>query len=466
MDGLKEQKAKHKQKNDNSTTKNLMPIVHQRFLDLEAGVSGDEGSQDSAEYSDHDLSGLLDDSSQPQDDPSLYVPWDALSRSSSPVPPAPPSAVSRSEQPPARPTVGEQLTGNNTRQVWSRPPGAASPPPALSDAAPAGDGARSAGGTKRARLWLFTRNQRDDEDELPPPWVELPRGATWLYFSEEMASRPHYQGVIHFSQAKTLTAVVKLLGAGGVHVLPANGTAQQNRDYCSKEPVRGPWELGEQPHQGRRNDLEAALDAVKKRGYQEAFLEHPLVCVKYSHGMKEYDYLCRKKARAEGPRTIPPKILVLIGPPGSGKSHKAHLSFPPEELFVKDSSNKWWDGYSNESVVLLDDFYGAIPYSTLLTMLDQYPKSRETKGGHVLPLVKQWVITSNKKPWEWYRATINQDALMDRLYSRFESQVIWMEKGCLDAPLALPPKEDLPWNKSVGGSQLPLVLGHEYPDLF
>lgn len=443
-----------------------MSIVPQRYLDLEAGVSGDEGSSDTAEYSDHDLSDCLEEEREHADPAYLYSPAADALLFLNPPPAARrslPSEVnlcsSDSEEGLLRP-LAEQLTRNNSSLVDPPLPPAAEPQPP----AAASDGARSAGGT-RARLWCFTRNQRDDEEELPEPWTQLPKGATWLYFSQEQAARPHYQGAVNFKEAKTLSAVVKLLGAGGIHVQRAFGTAEQNKAYCSKAPVRGPWELGEMPQQGRRTDLDAACDAVQKRGYEEAFMEHPSICAKYSRGLKELDFICRKRARNQDRTPIPPKIIVLIGPPGSGKSLKARSLKPEEDLYVK-SPNKWWDGYSSETVVLLDDFYGGIPYHELLTYLDQYPVPRETKGGYCLPIVKTWIITSNKEPWNWYSPRINQDALMSRLYSgRFESTVLWMERGKVEAPLALPADADLPWNKPVSvAARLPVVTGSPFGD--
>lgn len=450
-----------------------MSIVPQRFLDLEAGVSGDDGSQDTAEYSDHDLSDFLDDEPVSQDTAApLFVPWDPLSPPASPRPARsasfllPPSSThspldfdysslfSDSE---------DTSSSLASRPAARRPAEGREPPKAVDPSRPGGL-PKDTPSSARARLWCFTRNQRDDEDELPAPWTELPKGASWLYFSQEQAARTHYQGAVYFSNAKTLSAVVKLLGAGGIHVERAFGTAEQSKAYCSKAPVRGPWELGEMPVQGRRTDLDAACDAVQKRGYEEAFMEHPSICAKYSRGLKELDFICRKRARNQDRSPIPPKIIVLIGPPGAGKSLKARSLLPEEDLYVK-SPNKWWDGYSSETVVLLDDFYGGIPYHELLTYLDQYPVPRETKGGYCLPVVKTWIITSNKEPWNWYSSTINQDALMSRLYSgRFEAQLVWMERGKLDVPLACPAAADLPWNKPVAAfSHLPVVNANTYP---
>nr|WQA30152.1 MAG: rep protein [Cressdnaviricota sp.] len=82
------------------------------------------------------------------------------------------------------------------------------------------------------------------------------------------------------------------------------------------------------------------------------------------------------------------------GEPGSGKTSKAWKDYPG--LYVK-SLNKWWDGYSGQEVVLLDDWD---PRQECLTQhlkiwADRYPFRAETKGSSMMIRPRKIIITSN-----------------------------------------------------------------------
>ena len=71
--------------------------------------------------------------------------------------------------------------------------------------------------------------------------------------------------------------------------------------------------------------------------------------------------------------------------------------------YWKQRSN-WWDGYSTQETVVLDEFYGWLPFDLLLRLCDRYPLLVETKGGQVQFVAKTIIITSNSLPSNWYRS--------------------------------------------------------------
>jgi len=100
------------------------------------------------------------------------------------------------------------------------------------------------------------------------------------------------------------------------------------------------------------------------------------------------------------PRNHAVEVIVCHGPTGTGKSKWAMESFP--DAYWKQRS-QWWDGYSNQATVILDEFYGWLPWDTLLRICDRYPLLVETKGGQVQFVAKTVVITTNAIPNTWYR---------------------------------------------------------------
>jgi hypothetical protein len=54
-------------------------------------------------------------------------------------------------------------------------------------------------------------------------------------------------------------------------------------------------------------------------------------------------------------------------------------------------------------VVIIDEFYGWLPYDLLLRLCDRYPLLLETKGGQVQCSANTVIITSNLNPSQWYK---------------------------------------------------------------
>lgn len=105
------------------------------------------------------------------------------------------------------------------------------------------------------------------------------------------------------------------------------------------------------------------------------------------------------------PKDWTTKVIVLTGAPGTGKTRWVKKNFPG--CFWKQNS-KWWDGYRGQETVVLDDFYGQLPYCDMLRFMDLAPINVETKGGQQPYLARTLVITSNKEPLHWYSSEVKE----------------------------------------------------------
>lgn len=209
----------------------------------------------------------------------------------------------------------------------------------------------------------------------------------------------HAQGYIELSKPKRLAAMKAMLP--GAHFEVRRGTREQARDYCMKADTRieGPFEHGTWTAggSGARNDL----SALKRRLDEQVSLE--VIAdeffgefLKYERGINAYKRLKNPK------RNWKTKVIVLVGDTGAGKSHYCHTNYP--DAYWKQNS-KWFCGYDSHDTVVLDDFYGWLPWSTLLNICDQYQLTVETKGGNVNFVAKNLIITSNADPNTWYDHT-------------------------------------------------------------
>lgn len=85
----------------------------------------------------------------------------------------------------------------------------------------------------------------------------------------------------------------------------------------------------------------------------------------------------------------------FYGPPGTGKSRKAREENP--KAFIKPI-NKWWDGYDNEDVVIIDEWEPENRLGFLLKVwADRYPFVGECKGGSRRMRPRKIIVTSNYK---------------------------------------------------------------------
>jgi len=221
---------------------------------------------------------------------------------------------------------------------------------------------------------------------------------------------PHYQGYLQAPKVIRLTGVRKILAAAGyanAHVEAKKGTVQQATDYCKKEEGRldGPWEFGQlpdkQPGQGKRNDLHALRDAVNdKRKFVDIADDDELLPVLAKHHKFEAKLRAAYERRDSlSFRTV--NVEVLWGTTGTGKTRKAMDAGAFK--WSPSATAEWWDGYEQEPVLLIDEFYGQLKPARLLELLDGYTCRLPIKGGHTYAAWTKVYITSNTDPAGWYQ---------------------------------------------------------------
>lgn len=278
-----------------------------------------------------------------------------------------------------------------------------------------------------ARSWVFT-SFADAEPFAAGPLGREPDGARgvlrYTIYQREVApttGRAHWQGYVEFHKPQRRGRVQVLLGDPGAHLEPRRASRDAARAYCCKPDTRAPgadpieigdWRAG---GQGRRSDLACACALVEGGAtLADVAEEHPVEFVRYHRGLAALDSTLRARAAAAD---RPVATWVLVGDAGVGKTRLVYATYGAEAIFAlgpDGSERAWFDGYTGQPVLLLDDFYGGLPYAFLLRLLDRYPLRVPTKGGHAWAAWRVIVITSNKAPADWYRHGMT-DALLRRL---------------------------------------------------
>jgi len=247
----------------------------------------------------------------------------------------------------------------------------------------------------QSRAWLFTLNNYSSVDV--PRTFENYRFLTWQAESGKQET-PHLQGYILFDAPRRLAFVKKMLPTA--HWETRKGTHEQAADYCNKEDTRveGPWTLGEPPAPGKRNDIHNLKRLIDEGATDLQLWEDEFsTMLKYHKGASIYK---RLKSEVRTEKTF---VVVITGPTNTGKSHHANL-FPNMYFLAPGQRGApiWFDGYDNHKTLVIDEFYGWIPYDFFLRLLDKYALQVPVKGTFVNFNSKFIVITSNKPAIDWY----------------------------------------------------------------
>lgn len=256
--------------------------------------------------------------------------------------------------------------------------------------------------TSIAKNWAFTLNNFSQEEYDTLLTVLQENGVYWIAARETGAQgTPHIQGYITLRGRMRFNAVRSLLGPR-IHIEVARGTASQNRTYCIKD---GDFrEGGESPKEGRpvrnRDDIAKEFAGMVRRGHSgitEFADANPGTWYYSGHN------LLRNALTLQRPIDRPDiKVTWIYGPPGVGKSKKAHEELP--EAYIKEPRTKWWNGYYGEETCIIDDFGpGGIDINHLLRWFDRYKCMVENKGGMQPLLCKTIIVTSNFHPRDIFK---------------------------------------------------------------
>lgn len=221
--------------------------------------------------------------------------------------------------------------------------------------------------------------------------------------------REHLQGYVEYDKPRKFSSILQDF-PHGTHVEIARGDRASNVAYCSKSDTRvlGPWidpclqsqKLGKQ---GSRTDIIDFGRQIMSGELDKSSvaLERPDMVLRYPRGVSEL-FAARSLEHKRSLRTNI-QVEVVYGKAGTGKTRYAARNLG--ETFILDGSNSdtlWFDGYSGESTLVIDDFYGWIRHGTLLRLLDVYPYRCPIKGSHCYAEWTKVYITSNRHPSTWY----------------------------------------------------------------
>lgn len=266
---------------------------------------------------------------------------------------------------------------------------------------------------KEFRHLAFTWNnyqEYDWKDILVKAVTNL--NVNYIIFGREVApttGTPHLQGYMQFEKKKYFSTIVKYLP--GCHISKAFGSSQDNINYCNKLDTECyEWGIVRSIARGRAKqqaDWDFLLSKAEVGDLTYIRENHPREYLIY------YNIFNKISLANLKPQPVTRKCYWLYGKPGVGKSRVCQQLWPG--AYWK-AANKWWDGYTQESTVILDDLGTDHLSEYLKRWADRYKVSGEVKGGGIALSYDVFVITSNFHPSELFAQVpqVTKEAILRR----------------------------------------------------
>jgi len=267
-----------------------------------------------------------------------------------------------------------------------------------------------------------------------PPEDDLKKFSYIMFQAEECPTTGtlHYQGYLETIDKMTRKAVMTSLWGTkkGKHFwcAPSKGTAKDNMEYCSKSKTRVP---GIEPYQ-RGSPFELIEKTTKKRSRgeeitREAFQLDKLPRVTEdnawliaNYGRRIKDMLHIKALQDAPPRVIERAMecILHIGPKETGKSTAMWAGATLTDTYNVEPANGklWWDDYTYQNKIILDEFKGEIPARILNKILDKWPLTLEIKGDKRHAHWTKVEVASNYPIKDWYACPIEQATVARRFH--------------------------------------------------
>jgi len=261
-------------------------------------------------------------------------------------------------------------------------------------------------------MWCFTL-YRDD----PPTITD---GIDYMCFQQERCPTTgnlHWQGYMELNyrarpaQARALVNTWK----HGTHVERTRGSQQEAIDYTKKNDTAVPdtWrEIGHKHHPDAVHMLDALVNDIRS-GQLDM---NKLVS---SHEKAYLMYGARLMPLLDAKRPPPPEwrkveVFLYWGASGTGKTRKAQAENPGA---YHKNNTEWWNGYTDQTCVVFDDFFGQQKYSDMQLWLEGYVTNLQVKGSPLAhhPYWTKVIITSNRPIWEWWAGIATKMSEDERL---------------------------------------------------
>lgn len=227
----------------------------------------------------------------------------------------------------------------------------------------------------------------------------------YIVFETEVgdSGTPHLQGYVYLHKKKSLRAVNKFLGIP-MYVAVAKADSFCNKEYCTKDNSQI-YERGDRPlaqtEKGKKGQqfYEDIIRTAEEGNLDKIRRDAPAM---YFQHIRLIEYH-RTRAAPKPQELNILKNYWIWGPTKTGKTLSVKIKWWGHNIYWKDPHNRWWCGYNNEEIVVLDDLDIKKAQDYMGEMLKRWCGHEaflaESKGGNTRYIrPKTVIITSNWEP--------------------------------------------------------------------
>lgn len=234
--------------------------------------------------------------------------------------------------------------------------------------------------------------------------------------------RVHWQAYLEYVSPQRWDRIKRIFADDTPHIERRRGPRVAARDYCKKDGHFLEWGVWHEDRRGARSDLQEAITAVfeEKISEDNFLIEHCTVAARYRSYSASLFNLRKKRKVGNVFRNV--RCEIFWGATGTGKTRKAfELGIAHEGGFffgpMQSNGSIWWTGYTEQDLLIIDDFDCTIPLVKLLRWIDGYPCIVGVHCSTTLLCFTHVIITSNIDPEEWYLTArpAHRDALFRRV---------------------------------------------------
>lgn len=293
---------------------------------------------------------------------------------------------------------------------------------------------KSTGQGPKSKYWCVTDNNPDLKKwESLIDHADLHYGV-WQLEQGEEKKRPHIQAYLEFKKLVYMTGVKKLVGNNRIHCEKRRArNGKDAADYCKKDDTLyldennqfyrrefGVLQLGK----GVMSEEALAIQAVKDgKSMEEIAKLYSQAFVRRGRGL----WALKTALLDERKSFEPVQGLYIYGPTRSGKTwfavkyaQRLVAEGKYKSYFLQQPKGPWWDGYTGEEIVILNEMSGNelhdLPFQVLLSLYDPFSTQVAIKGGFVKFCAKLIIITSNVHIDGFYEGNrYNQGQLKPRM---------------------------------------------------
>mgnify|MGYP003376166339 CR=1 FL=1 len=250
---------------------------------------------------------------------------------------------------------------------------------------------------------------------------------------------PHWHGFIWFHNVVRISTLKAILEGVPADLRIGDEKAHAMAAYCKKDGKFEEWGCPPVDYK-RKAEVSASGGEATKAKYRK--LDQMAMDGKFKEIREEYpsEWLrMHKTLRAIRMESFNTKEILdgelehewLHGESGDGKSSLARRANP--EHYTKDvdhDSERWWDMYEGEPVILIEDLspYNIKMTDSLKKWSDRYPFKAQVKGAYMQIRPKKIVVTSQYTIDEIWQDEKTREALHRRFkeikVDRFEQEMI------------------------------------------